>query len=118
MIERISAAKGFRLERIADGFTTDRKTVVPRAACLPVPSPTLADQAASGTHPLPWQVQPKFALGSQAGLTLLEVIVAMGVAGLFYGVLYSFYRLPRHGHSRSKKSSSMSKKAAASRLTS
>ena len=29
----------------------------------------------------------------QDGLTLLEVIVAMGVAGLFYGVLYSFYRL-------------------------
>lgn len=32
-------------------------------------------------------------VGSQIGLTLLEVIVAMGIAGLFYGVLYSFYRL-------------------------
>lgn len=26
-----------------------------------------------------------------AGLTVLELVVAMGVAGLFYGVLYSFY---------------------------
>src|SRR5687767_13726221 len=27
------------------------------------------------------------------GLTVLELIVAMGVAGLFYGVLYNFYLL-------------------------
>jgi len=28
-----------------------------------------------------------------AGLTVLELIVAMGIAGLFYGVLYNFYLL-------------------------
>src|SRR4030095_8136844 len=27
------------------------------------------------------------------GLTVLELVVAMGVAGLFYGVLYNFYQL-------------------------
>jgi len=32
----------------------------------------------------------------KCGLTVLELMVAMGVAGLFYGVLYNFYLLHAH----------------------
>jgi len=40
-------------------------------------------------HPTAYNLKPI----ASSGLTVLELVVAMGVAGLFYGVLYNFYLL-------------------------
>jgi hypothetical protein len=43
-------------------------------------------------HPEAYSLKPT----ASSGLTVLELVVAMGVAGLFYTVLYSFYSLHAH----------------------